>query len=127
MASKRTLISAFFDQFGAFASELCEMYPNDADFSLFSNTLSLIKMTNPAMVVSYVVDNVVQFEEKIMNSDESFFLDYDFREYTSHVDMNIFQKLKQYIQNMSPASKQNVWKYIQNIVRLAKAIQSTGN
>lgn len=127
MASKRTLMSAFFDQFTAFSSELCEMYPNDADFSLFSNTLSLIKMTNPAMVVSYVTDNVVQFEEKIMKSDESFFLDYDFREYTSHVDMNIFQKLKQYIENMSPASKQNVWKYIQNIVRLAKAIQSTGN
>jgi|UniRef100_A0A6C0AIR3 hypothetical protein len=124
MASKRTLTSAFFDQFAAFATELCEMYPSDADFSLFSNTLSLIKMTNPAMVVSYVVDNVLQFEDKIMKSDESFFLDYDFREYTSHVDMNIFQKLKQYIEKMSPASKQNVWKYIQNIVRLAKAIHS---
>jgi len=41
--------------------------------------------------------------------------------------MNIFAKLKQYIEKMSPTSKDHVWKYIQNIVRLAKAIQSAGN
>ena len=98
------------------------MYPDDPDFSMFSNTLGLMKMTNPAMVVKYVVDNVLQFEDKIMNSDESFFIDYKFEEYAEHVDMNIFQKLRQYIESMSPSSKENVWKYIQNIVRLAKAI-----
>ena len=100
------------------------MYPDDPDFSMFASTLSLMKMTNPSMVVKYVVDNVVQFEDKIMSSDESFFVDYNFDEYANHVDMNIFQKLKEYIENMSPASKTNVWKYIQNIVRLAKAIHS---
>jgi hypothetical protein len=127
MASKKVLMNAFFDQFAAFSSELCEMYPNDADFSLFSNTLSLMKMTNPSMVIKYVSDNVLQFEEKIMVSDESFFMDYNFAEYSNHVDMNIFAKLRDYIQAMSPDSKASVWKYIQNIVRLAKAIQSTGN
>lgn len=124
MASKKVLISAFFEQFISFSKELCGMYPDDADFSMFASTLSLMKMTNPSMVVKYVVDNVVQFEDKIMSSDESFFVDYNFEEYANHVDMNIFQKLKQYIENMSPASKANVWKYIQNIVRLAKAIHS---
>jgi hypothetical protein len=125
--SKKVLISAFFDQFVSFSKELCAMYPDDPDFSMFSNTLGLMKMTNPAMVVKYVVDNVLQFEEKIMNSDESFFIDYKFEEYAEHVDMNIFQKLRQYIASMSPSSKEHVWKYIQNIVRLAKAIQSVGN
>jgi len=124
MASKKVLISAFFEQFLSFSKELCGMYPDDPDFSMFASTLSLMKMTNPSMVVKYVVDNVVQFEDKIMSSDESFFVDYNFDEYANHVDMNIFQKLKQYIENMSPASKTNVWKYIQNIVRLAKAIHS---
>jgi hypothetical protein len=120
--SKKVLISALFDQFMSFSTELCAMYPEDADFSMFSNTLGLMKMTNPAMVVKYVVDNVLQFEDKIMNSDESFFVDYKFEEYANHVDMNIFEKLRQYIASMSPASKEHVWKYIQNIVRLAKAI-----
>jgi hypothetical protein len=117
-------MNAFFDQFFAFSKELCEMYPQDADFSLFANTLSLMKMTNPSMVITYVNDNVLQFETKIMNSDESFFMDYDFAEYTNHIDMNIFSKLREYIAQMSPQSKTSVWKYIQNIVRLAKAIHA---
>lgn len=123
MASKKVLMSAFFDQFAAFSKELCEMYPEDSDFSLFSNTLSLMKMTNPSMIIKYVSDNVLQFEDKIMKSDESFFLDYDFGEYKEAVDMNIFAKLKEYTSQMSPDSKGNVWKYIQNITRLAKAIK----
>ena len=123
MASKQVLTAAFFDQFMAFASELCEMYPDDADFSMFATTLKLMKMTNPARVVKYVRDNVLQFEDKIMKKDESFFLEYDFAEYANDVDMNIFQKLRQYTSSMSPSSKTSVWTYIQNIVRLAKALQ----
>lgn len=123
MASKQVLTAAFFDQFMAFASELCEMYPDDADFSMFATTLKLMKMTNPALVVKYVRDNVLQFEDKIMKKDESFFLEYDFAEYANDVDMNIFQKLRQYTSSMSPSSKTSVWTYIQNIVRLAKALQ----
>jgi hypothetical protein len=123
MASKQVLTAAFFDQFMAFTSELCEMYPDDSDFSMFATTLKLMKMTNPALVVKYVRDNVLQFEDKIMKKDESFFLDYDFAEYANDVDMNIFQKLRQYTSSMSRSSKNSVWTYIQNIVRLAKALK----
>jgi len=106
MASKQVLTAAFFDQFTSFSSELCEMYPDDADFSMFATTLKLMKMTNPALVIKYVRDNVLQFEDKIMKKDESFFLDYNFAEYADAVDMNIFQKLRQYIANMSPSVKE---------------------
>jgi len=123
MASRQVLTQAFFDQFTAFSTELCEMYPDDPDFSMFSSTLKLMKMTNPALVIKYVRDNVVQFEDKIMKKDETFFLDYNFAEYADAVDMNIFQKLRQYVSSMSPASKNSVWVYIQNIVRLAKALK----
>ena len=122
MASKQVLTSAFFDQFTSFLGELTEMYPGDSDFSMFLTTVKLMKMTTPYMVVKYVKDNVLQFEVKIMNKDESFFLDYDFAEYKEAVDMNVFQKLRQYVSTMSPSSKDSVWTYIQNIVRLAKAI-----
>jgi len=123
MASKQVLTQAFFDQFTSFSTELCEMYPDDADFSMFATTLKLMNMTNPALIIKYVRDNVLQFEDKIMKKDESFFLDYNFAEYADAVDMNIFQKLRQYIASMSPSSKKSVWVYIQNIVRLAKALK----
>jgi hypothetical protein len=122
--SKKVLIQAFFDQFISFSKELCAMYPDDADFSMFSNTLGLMKMTNPSLVIKYVADNVLQYEDKIMAKDETFFMQNEFSEYQSDIDMNVFTKLKQYIENMSASSKQHVWTYIQNIVRLAKAIHA---
>jgi hypothetical protein len=124
MASKKVLMTAFFEQFTSFSKELCEMYPDDSDFSLFATSLSLMKMTNPSMVIKYVVDNVLQYEDKIMSNDESFFMQNEFSEYQSDIDMDVFAKLKQYIEKMSSSSKANVWKYIQNILRLAKAIHA---
>jgi hypothetical protein len=122
MASKQVLTAAFFDQFTSFLGELSEMYPNDSDFPMFLTTIKLMKMTNPAMIIKYAKENILQFEDKIMKKDESFFLDYDFDEYKSAVDMDVFQKLRKYVSSMSAGSKDSVWSYIQNIVRLVKAI-----
>lgn len=123
MASKKVLIDAFFEQFITFVSELSEMYPDDSGFPTFRTTLKLMKMTNPSLVIKYVSDSTSQFMQKIMASDEGFFMEMDFSVYGT-VDMNIFTKLKSYIQTMSPQSKESVWKYIQNITRLAQALQS---
>lgn len=121
MASKGVLMNAFFDQFIAFATELKEMYPNDPDFPLFLTSLRLLRTTNPSMVIGYVNESVGPFQEKILAKDEDFFLKHDYSEYTASVDMNVFDKLKQYISEMSPDSKESVWKYTQNITRLASA------
>jgi len=118
---KKKLIDAFFDQFITFVNELSDMYPDDSGFPTFNTTLKLMKMTNPSLVIKYVSDSTSEFLEKIMASDEGFFMEMDFSVYGT-VDMNIFTKLKSYIQSMSPQSKESVWKYIQNITRLAQAI-----
>lgn len=124
MASKVALMNAMFDQFSSFVSELVGMYPDDPDFSMFLTTLKLMRNTNPSLLVKYVYENTNSFEEKILNKDEGFFLDYSFSEYSDDVDLNIFVKLKEYVKTMSPSSKDNVWKYIQNIYRLSKAISN---
>jgi len=124
MASKITLMNAVFDQFTSFISELIEMYPDDPDFSLFLNSLKLMRTTNPSLLIKYVYENTSSFEEQILSKDEKFFINYSFSEYSENVDLNIFPKLKQYIETMSPSTKENVWKYIQNIYRLSKAISN---
>jgi hypothetical protein len=121
MASKPALMSALFTQLISFATELAEMYPNDTDFPLFLTTVQLMKSTNPALMVKHVNDNIGQFEEKILEKDDSFFLDYSFSEFEGYVDANIFTKLKQYVAGMSPESKAMTWQYLINIMRLSKA------
>lgn len=124
MASKSVLMNAMFDQFLSFVNELIEMYPNDSDFSMFLTTLKMMKMTNPSMLSKYVYENTSLFEEQILSKNEQFFVDYSFSEYSDNVDLNIFSKLKQYISTMNNDSKDSVWKYIQNIYRLSKAISN---
>ena len=122
MASKTVLMTALFDQFTSFIGELQEMYPEDADFALCSMSIRLLRSTNPSMLAKYIYENTNKYEEKIMARDEKFFIDTDFSEYSDYIeDMNIFGKLKQYVSNMSESSKDSVWKYCQNIIRLATA------
>ena len=117
-------MSALFDQFTSFLEELQEMYPQDNDFPMFITTIKLLKSTNPGMLTKYIYENTEKFGDKIMSKDEDFFLANNFDEYSGYVDMNIFGKLKSYVSTMSPSSKDSVWKYCQNIFRLAQACQN---
>ena len=102
------------------------MYPDDTDFPVFITTLELLKSTNPILVVKFVKENIVDlYKDKILNKDESFFLDQD---YTKHgdVDLNIVHKLKKYVKDMSPNSKDVVWKYIELIMKLSMKILENG-
>lgn len=122
MANRVVLLNALFDQFQSFLGELQDMYPSDEDFSTFSTTLKLVRSTNPSLVAKYIFEHTSQFESQIMQKDERFFLDYSFVEYGEHVDLDIFGKLKSYLQTMDEKSKESVWKYIQNIFKLAKML-----
>jgi hypothetical protein len=121
MASKIVIMNALYDQFFSFLGELKEMYPEDPDFSMYETSLRMIKTTNPSLLGKYIVEYTEEFKTQIESQDESFFLKYSFDEYGEHVDLNIFSKLKKYYADMSPDSKSNTWKYIQNIYKLSKA------
>jgi hypothetical protein len=122
MASKPVLLTAFFDQFSSFLTELHEMYPADTDFPMFVTGLRVFKSTNPSMLIRYIHDYTKPYEEVILKKDEKFFIENSFSEYTGQVsDMNIFKKLKEYYVGMNSDSKESVWKYCQNIIRLSGA------
>jgi hypothetical protein len=123
--SKKILIEAMFSQFSSFFSELTRMYPDDPDFPAFTTNLRLMQMTNPMMVVRYVKSEIIDpFGDKIAIRDESFFLNQDFS-YRGDVNLNIVDKLKQYISGMNSITKNVVWSYIQLITTLATKILET--
>jgi len=121
MATKVVLSNAFYEQLGSLLNELSEMYPSDQDFPMYITGLKWFKTMNPSKAIRDVYENTKLFEKQILERDDKFFLDYKFDEYGDYIDNNIFVKLKQYIQGMSDNSKKNVWQYIINISRLAKA------
>lgn len=122
--SKKILIDAFFNQFNSFLGELKQMYPEDPDFPVFITTLSMMKVANPMLVVNFIKTEIVDpFGAKILAKDESFFLTQDYAS-RGDVNLNIVEKLKEYIQGMSPETKETVWKYIDIISKLcSKALE----
>jgi hypothetical protein len=125
MSTRIVLMNALFDQFQSFLAELSEMYPEDDDFQSFLTTIKLIRNTNPSLLPKYIFEHTTQFEEQILSKNESFFMNYSFVEYGDQVNLDIFSKLKQYVQTMDAKSKENVWKYIQNIFKLASSLNKT--
>jgi hypothetical protein len=124
MASKTALMTALFDQFTTFLTELAQMYPNDPDFSMFLTTIRLMRNTNPTLVVTNIYEATHPYEEQIMSKDEKFFVEKNYQDHTQEVDLDVMNKLKLYVNAMSESSKESVWKYCQNITRLAKACRS---
>jgi hypothetical protein len=124
MASKPVLLSALFDQFTSFLSELKEMYPEDTDFPMFLTSIRITRTANPSILPKYISEFAGEYEDQIMKKNETFFLENEYSDYSSYVNMDIFGKLKKYFTRMSQESKDNVWKYCQNIMRLSKAYHS---
>jgi len=84
-----------------------------------------MKMTNPMMVIKYVKSEIIDpFGDKIAVRDESFFLNQDFS-YRDDVNLNIVDKLKQYIAGMSAETKDIVWAYIEIVTKLTTKILET--
>ena len=123
--SKKVLIDAFFNQFNGFLTALNERYPDDEDFPVFITTLTMMRTTNPMLVLKFVKSEIVDlYGEKIQAKDESFFMNEDYSK-RDDVNLDIVQKIKQYIQGMSPATKDTVWKYIDIITKLcSKALDA---
>lgn len=113
------LLNALYDQFTSFITELSQMYPEDPDFPMFLTSVRMLKMSNPSLLSKYIVENVSEYEVYIKNRDEQFFLTRDFE--THGVDIDIVSKLKAYLGSMSEKSKEHVWNYCDNIIRLARA------
>jgi hypothetical protein len=85
----------------------------------------LMTRFNSIFAIDLFIQRVLPLKNKIIERDESFFLNND---YTKHgeVDLNIIEKLKTYIQNMSPNSKDIVWKYIELLMKLSMKILENG-
>jgi hypothetical protein len=119
--SKKLFIEAFYTQFGEFLKELSKMYPDDKDFPTFATNLNMMKFMNPMYPINFVKTDVVdKYKEKILERDESFFLNSE--EIQQSTDIDIVYKLKVYIKDMTPQNKEAVWSYIEILTKITLKI-----
>ena len=102
-----------------FNNDLILLFPNDKDFKLFKNGIVLLKATNPRKILTLFDQYVSKYEEKILQKDETFFLEnnYDELDRTENI-LNTMDILKNYWKNLTDQNKEKVWQYFILLVKL---------
>jgi hypothetical protein len=119
-----TLLTAFNTQLATFIDELILLCPEDNDFKLFKNAFLLLKRTNPRQISVFFTKYISDFKKKIVEKDETFFLDNSYETVTQDIDspqeniLMTINKIKNYWKDLSDTNKENIWKYLSNLIKL---------
>lgn len=109
-----------------FNEELITVFPNDLDFKVCLNTITLMNKTNKKKLFELVSPQLVLYNKYIREKDERFFLEKNEQEYTREKnDVVIISKLKKYWTTLSENNKEKIWEYVNSLLSIIeKIIQS---
>jgi hypothetical protein len=118
MSVKKTLLQ----QIDNFINELCTIFPKNNDILLFREKYILVKSANSKLVIEYFIQFIYPLKKKIMDQDESFFLDGGGQEEIKDTSgLKFRDNIKTlWIAEMSPENKEVVWKYFKIFVILCE-------
>lgn len=118
-------LSKFNDTFQEMIKDLIQVYPDDSDFRFYQLAVRGGLMADEYIVNRVFHENIHSFEDKILDRDESFFLEKDYKEFESFQDVTaIVSKLKNCWKTLTPDNKDVVWKYLKVLILLDKKINA---
>ena len=124
----RTILTAFNNTLNMFIEELIRSYPQEKEFMLFKNTVSLMRKANPKKILILFNEYIAPYVGKIKSKDENFFLKESYSDLVE-TEENIKDKnnawkfisnLKQYWKDTSDSNKKIIWKYLNTLITLSE-------
>ena len=115
------IVKAFNDHFEEFVADVQKVFPNDKDIIRAQTGLSLIRMSNPKMIITSFNDYVAKpYRNEILRGDLTFFIEKD---YSKEVDktngiLEKIESLRNPVRNMKKNDQDKVMKYLQNLTKL---------
>lgn len=118
MSSKQILLQ----QIDNLINQLSILYPKNNEILIFSETYHLIRKTNSMLIIDYFIQYIYPHKERIINYDETFFLEGGGQEELKNANKLKFRdNLKLlWINDMSDDNKKIVWKYFKAFVILCE-------
>ena len=121
-----SLLTAFVNQTINFLEDLENVFPENNDIKTYKKLLIFTKKTNPRLILESFNLYVYPFHEKIINKDESFFmeLDYDEKQGGSEDSMLKAIEIKELWKIMTEHSKTACWNYFIVLVKLSEQLKN---
>ena len=123
-----SFLKAFCIQLENMSEELSDLFHKDVNLRTVYNSIILLRKSNPRKLYEIFMQYVLRYEKQILKKDESFFLDKNYEDeliemktYDSK-NINIIKCLKKYWSQMSDKSKENIWLYLNVLIKLSKKI-----
>ena len=115
------LIRSFNTKMIEFVDEMILLLPEERQFRLYKTALDVVRSATPRFTLKFFNENViVPYGDKILEKDESFFLEKVLTTElsASHEDLSIIPKLRAYWADFSEENKNAVWAYLQLLHRI---------
>jgi hypothetical protein len=125
MSHNKLKVSLFTKQFSKLLNDLIDMYPNDRSLFLLQTTVNGMIYLDPEGFTKKVVSYLEPYNQKILDRDESFFLNEIINEFEDRAF--IADEIKK-VHNIwidpetSDNTKESIWKYFIFMVKLGNTI-----
>lgn len=109
-----------------FTEDLMFIFPEVADFRVFWDTVNWAVAINRNIPQEFFNNCVVApYTDKILNRDETFFLQESYDEYNAYLqeynnDLNLVQKLKSIWKDLDEGNKATIWTYLRLLLVLSE-------
>lgn len=115
-----TFLNAFIDVVLRFNDELIELYPDEIQFKTGKAAISLVKKTNPRLLVHIFKAYIDPWREHIQNHDETFFMQKDYTEEAmdNQSILMLIGRLKEKWSTIGDKNQTAIWKYMDTLILL---------
>ena len=116
-------VKTFNNQIYNLVHTLSKRFPEDKDIKLAVTVIETLKSTNPKKSIDVFLLYAYKYRDRIMNQDETFFLDREYstansEEIKQKFSVNIIQNLKDNWTSLEANEKVNIWKYLKVLIKL---------
>ena len=122
----KSFLTAFNNLVIKFNDDLIDTFPEEPDFKVYKRAIILLNMANAKKICKLFKNYMILYREKIVNEDETFFLNTNYKEIVEDAGTegveSIIQKLKHYWTSLSIGNKTKVWGYLNSLIKLSDLI-----
>lgn len=128
MEKSVSFLTAFNNQIDNFLDDLITVCPEEKEFKMLKNGISLVRKSNPRIILVQFVEMIFPYKEQILLRNEEFFIVKDFHEDFTNVSSDyismITNKLKKIWESgITNSDKEKIWEYFQSLITLAELAQ----
>jgi hypothetical protein len=125
MTDKSIILKSFNNHFFEFLQDIITIFPENEELQFTKTKMEMLKKANPTCIIKAWYFFVFEkYNNIILNGDITFFFDKDYKQDLEYMQnsgeiMNVINKLREPIRNMSDTNKEHTLKYMQNLCKLS--------